>query len=278
MATNTGWQTPPDADVILRASGGKEIHAHKLVLSLASPVFMDMFSLPQPPPGAKSSQLPIVDINDPPEALEMFLQIIYPTSNPPTRDIETWTPVVHLANKYDAGIVLDVYKDHLLLMCIDSPPLHVYAILCFSGRKKEAEAIARRVSFASLAPLNSHPLLRLMTLEHYQRLVMLMVSRDKRMREILREGRANFVKSLTWPCNDTSHHLYSGAIAASLQAAFEANPCVQVVEALGIVSSAPPTFSPCKVGCKYDVSGLRGYAEGLLSKLVEMAESLPWVD
>jgi len=51
----TQWKTPPDADVILRASGGKEFHAHKLVLSLASPVFRDMFSVPQPPQSPHNS-------------------------------------------------------------------------------------------------------------------------------------------------------------------------------------------------------------------------------
>lgn len=76
----TEWKNPSDADVILRASGGKELHAHKLVLSLASPVFRDMFSVPQPSIG--SSRTPMVDVDDLPEALRMFLQIIYPIPNP----------------------------------------------------------------------------------------------------------------------------------------------------------------------------------------------------
>ena len=85
----TEWQNPPDADGILRASGGKEFHARKLILPLASPVFRDMFSVPQStetdPP-----VLPIVDVHDPPEALEIFLQIIYPIRNPSINDPQTW--------------------------------------------------------------------------------------------------------------------------------------------------------------------------------------------
>ena len=179
----TGWQAPPNADVILRASGGREFHAHKLVLSLASLVFRDMFSVPQPPP-TESSQLPIVDVNDPPEVFERFLQFIYPIPNPPINDIETLASLLRLADKYDARAVLDAHREYLPSMCIDSPPIHIYAILCVCGRSRDAEAAARCVSFASLASLSS-PLLHLMTVEHYQRLVRFMVARDTEMRKIV---------------------------------------------------------------------------------------------
>ena len=90
------WKTPPGADVILRASGGKEFHAHKIILSLASPVFRNIFSVPQPP-HTEPSKLPIVDVDDPPEALGMFLQFIYPTRNPPINDVETLASILGVA-------------------------------------------------------------------------------------------------------------------------------------------------------------------------------------
>ena len=270
------WQAPPDPDIILRASGGIELHAHKLILSIASSVFRDMFSIPQPP--TESSQLPIIDVDETPEVLTIFLQIIYPTPNPPVNDIGTWAPVLRLADKYDAGLVLGVLREYILSTCLDSPPIQVYAILCFCGREKEAEAIARRISFASLASPHSHPLFRLVDFEHYHRLVRFVVARDKRMREIVSKWQAEMQKGPPWGCNNPPHQLYSGTIASSLQAAFEENPRVQVVEALGIVSGAPLTFSPCEIECRYNVKGLRMRAERLLRELVEMAESLPWVD
>jgi len=246
------WQTPNDADVILRSSGGKEFHAHKIVLSLASPVFRDMFSVPQPPP-TESSELPIVDVHDPPEVLEIFLQIIYPTPNPLINDTETLASVVRLADKYNAGVILDAQKEYLLSTCLNFPPIHIYATLCICGREKEAEAAARRVSFASLASLSSHPLLHLMTAEHYQRLVRFMVARDKRMREILSGHRARIEMNLPVSCSSVDHRLYTGTVVASLQEAFEENPCVRAVEALGVVSSAPLTFSPCRENCVFCV-------------------------
>jgi len=269
----TDWQNPPDADVILRASGGKELHAHKLVLSLASPVFKDMFSVPQLPD--ESSQTPVIDVGDPPGTLEIFLQIIYPVPYPLIDDVETLASLLHLADKYDVKAVLDVHKHYLTPVCINPPPIHAYAIFCACGREKEAEAAARRVSFASLASLSS-PLLHLMTIDHYQRLVKFMVARDQKMREIAGKHQTDIANSRSFSCGSDVHRLYSGTIVATIQAAFEADPCVGVVEALGLVSGAASTFPLCSLKCKYGVCGLQKYAEGLLKELVEMVESLQW--
>ena len=290
----TEWENLPDADVILRASGGEEFHAHKLILSLVSPVFRDMFSVPQPSP-AESSELPIVDLSDPSEALEPFLQIIYPTRNPLINDVDTLTSVLRLADKYDAKSVLDVHKDHLPSMCSNFSPIEMYAILSACGREEEAGTAARRVSFTSLGTLDSSPLLQLITTAQYQRLMSFMTARDRRMREIVTKHheaiaggypldndpvpRSYFttIAGRSHSCNDDpAHRLYSTTITASLQATFEADPCVRVVEALGIVSGALLTFSPCGENCRYNIQGLREYAEGLLKDLVDMAETLPW--
>ena len=273
------WQDPPDADVILRASGGKEFHAHKLILSLASPVFRDMFSIPQPPDG--SSQIPIVDIGDPPEALEIFLQVIYPFCNPPIDDVEAVASLLRLADKYDAKVALDAYKDYLPSTCTSPPPIHMYAVLCVCGREKETQAAARRVSFASLAHLNSCPLLRLTTAEHYQRLIQFMIARDQRTREIVSRHRTRIAGAHYRGCDTKAHTIYATDIVAPIQAAFEADPCVRVTEALALAASITRTFTLCPSQswqCNYNMAGLQEHAEGLLKELVEMAESLPWVD
>ena len=273
------WQNLPDADIILRASGGKEFHAHKLILSLASPVFGDMFSIPQP--SNRSSQIPIVDVGDPPEALELFLQVIYPFRNPPIDDVETIASLLRLADKYNSKVALDAHKDYLPSMCISPPPIHMYAALCAYGREKEAQAAARRVSFVSLAHLNSCPLLRLMTVEHYQRLINFLIIRDRRMREIVSQRQNKIASDYGCNCNSHAYTLYADRITAWIQAAFEADPCVRAVEALGLVSSGAYVFtlcqsSPCK--CRHTMDALRWHAGDLLKELVEMAESLPWVD
>jgi len=271
------WQNPPDADIILRASGGREFHAHKLVLSLASPVFRDMFSVPQPL--ETSSQTTIIDVDDPPEALELFLQIIYPIRNPPVNGAETLASLLRLADKYDAKAALDAHKDYLPSMCVGIPPIHLYAIFSARGREEEAEAAARRVSFASLASLNSSPLLSFMTAERYQRLIKFMVARGEIMREILNQRHRYIVENCSSGCpNKIGHELYAGTIVANVQAAFEADPCTRPTEALGLIFGAPATFPACDPYCKYTTAGIRGYVEALVKSLVEMAEEIPWVD
>ena len=258
----TQWKTPPDADVILRASGGKEFHAHKLVLSLASPMFRDMFSVPQPPT-TKPSQLPTVDVDDSPEALEIFLLIIYPARKPLIDDIQTLASVLRLADKYDAKDVLDIQRDYLPSTYNSLPPIQMYAILCACGREEEAGAAARRVPFASLKTLDSSPLLQLMTIAQYQQLVSFMTARDQRMREIVNKHHEDIGKGGRYSCKDTAHSLYSSTIVATIQAAFEADPCTRVEKALGLVVSAPCTFPQCEVSCRYNVAGVRKYAEEL---------------
>jgi hypothetical protein len=59
----------PEADVILRSCDGVDFHVFKIVLSLASPVFPDMFSIPTPSPGRPESQtvhdgLPVVQLSE----------------------------------------------------------------------------------------------------------------------------------------------------------------------------------------------------------------------
>ena len=273
------WQNPPDADVILRASGGKEFHAHKLILSLASPVFRDMFSIPQPSDGL--SQIPIIDVGDPPETLEIFLQIIYPFPKPHIDDVEAVASLLRLADKYDAEVVLDAYKDYLPSICRNPPPIHMYAVLCACGRQEEAQTAARRVSFASLAHLNSCPLLRLMTAEHYQRLIKFMIARDRRTRQIVSQYRSHIAEDRSLACDTNAHKLCAANIVAPIQAAFEANPCIPVLAALGLASTKDTVDKTtlCQYsGCKYNVHALRVYGETLLTALVKMAESLPWSD
>ena len=273
----TQWKTPPGADIILRASGGQEFHAHKLVLSLASSVFRDMFSVPQPPP-TEPSQLPIVDVNDSPEALEIFLLTIYPTRKPLIDDVQTLASVLRLADKYDAKDVLNIQRDYFPSTYNTLPPIQLYAILCACGREEEAEAAARRVPFASLKALDSSPLLQLITITEYQQLVSFMIARDQKMREIVKEHHKDISDGGRFSCDDTAHSLYSGTIVTTIQAAFEADPCVQVEKALSLVLSAPSTFPPCESGCRYNAAGVRKYAEGLLKELVEMAQDLSWED
>ena len=192
----------------------------------------------------------------------MLLQIIHPIRNPPIGDAKTLASLLCLADRYDAKAVLDAHKDYLPSTFVAPPSIHMYAIFCAYGREKEAEAAARRVSFTSLACLNPSPLVRLMTVEYYQRLLGSMVARDRRMREIVSRRREGIMDSGPGLCCDDAHRIYSSIMVVAVQAGFEADPCVRVAEELGLVSSVH-ALPLCRVDCKYNTSRLQRYAEAL---------------
>ena len=115
----------PDADAILRSSDGKELRVHRIILSLASPVFQGMFGLPQPtePP----SQIPSVDVPEPSGILQPFIQYLYPRSPPKVSGLAMWAALYAVADKYDAEVVVDLLRDMLILAssrclhCVSSP-------------------------------------------------------------------------------------------------------------------------------------------------------------
>ena len=65
----------------------------------------------------------------------------------------------------------------------------------------------------------------------------------------------------SFPCDNIAHK-FDGTIATSLEVIFEENPCIQVAEALGVVSSALYMFSPCHDECIYNAQNFRSRAGG----------------
>jgi len=98
----------PDADIILRALGPpiRDFRVHKLLLSLASPVFKDMFSLPQPAlddSGESTvAKAEVVEVTDPTEALEIVLRMIYPFNSPSLNgNFNTLVECLVITDKYE---------------------------------------------------------------------------------------------------------------------------------------------------------------------------------
>jgi len=86
---STSFFTTHDGEVIVRAGQGsgptRDFRVHKFMLSLVSPVFKDMFTLPQPPNQNRNGEpdIPIVDIPDSPQVFDIILRFIYPGVEPP---------------------------------------------------------------------------------------------------------------------------------------------------------------------------------------------------
>jgi len=129
----------PDTDAILRSLDGKEFRVHRLILSLSSPVFQGMFSLPQPTD--LSSEIPSVDVPEPSDILQPFIQYLYPRSPPKISDISMWEALYAIADKYGAEVVTDPLRDMLIPRFLETSPLRVYALAsrwCFEDVAKIA--------------------------------------------------------------------------------------------------------------------------------------------
>jgi len=180
----------PTADFILRSSlPATDFHVHRLILSLASPFFDQMLSLPQPP--TKESQLtkiPIVEVSESPEILQLLLQFIYPVPNPIIDDdLNTLILVLHAAVKYDALPAIDDLRRQLVSECyLEQSPTRIYAIASRYELEEEAKLASKHTLGMNIldAPLSEE--LRYISAFSYHRLLALHHTRAKAAQELLR--------------------------------------------------------------------------------------------
>jgi len=146
-----------DGDVILRTRGAysRDFRVHKLVLSLASPVFKDMFTIPQPSPAA-SGHIDIVDVADPPRALEVILQFIYPSPPPEVNDLTLLSEILVLADKYDIKTAQSRFRPSLMGFA-KTEPLRVFAIACQLGFEDEMKIASSHVKLFDTLELTELP-------------------------------------------------------------------------------------------------------------------------
>lgn len=132
-----------DADAILRSSDGKELLVHKLILSLASPVFQGLFSLPQPKDPAPT-HTPIVDVPESSDILKPFIQCLYPLPPPEVSDVAMWMDLYITADKYNAEVVTELLKVILIPRFLETSPFRVYALASRWGLEEEAKIASER--------------------------------------------------------------------------------------------------------------------------------------
>ena len=174
-----------DADVVIRAAGALDFRVHKIVLSLASPVFKDMFTLPQPPPD-KPGTLPHVDVQDPPKAWEIILQTIYPNlPNPKVDTLDDLESLLHAALAYEMHSIIETYKKAFEdREFVEEDPLYLFVIACACGFEDQAAYVARNAELLKVTRRPDPSDLRGFTLSTYCQLVSFLVERDNKWREI----------------------------------------------------------------------------------------------
>jgi len=176
----------PGGDITLRTHGSpnREFRVHKLILSLASSVFRDMFDVPQPKPDAHAgseADIEVVDMIDPPQALELVLKLIYPLPPPSVDSLDLLVESLVITDKYNiesarARLRLELHK------FVDQAPLRVYAIASRFGFGEEAETASTLTIRTYLPALTDLPDdLKYIPATSYHKLVVL---HEKRRKEI----------------------------------------------------------------------------------------------
>ena len=167
-----------DADVIIRAAGTRDFRVHKSILSLVSPIFRDMFTLPQPPIDTFGT-LPHVDVEESAETWENILRTIYPMSNPAIDDLDDLGSLLLAARKYEMQFVIDSHiRSFEGCGFLQQDPLHLYSIACACGFEDRAKYVARHAERQVVTRRSSAGSLRGLTVESYHQLVSFLTERD----------------------------------------------------------------------------------------------------
>ncbi|KAK0243821.1 hypothetical protein EDD85DRAFT_175782 [Armillaria nabsnona] len=131
----------PTSDIILVSSDGVRFHAHKLLLSLASPFFQDLIALAQAP---IDGSLPSVPLTESSSIIDKILRFCYPTKDATFDDIAEIYEVAEAMHKYLMEDVTNRLPSELRRFA-EVQPLRTFVIACAVGWKEEAEFASKKV-------------------------------------------------------------------------------------------------------------------------------------
>ena len=169
----------PDADVILRAplqpgsDEFRDFHVYKNILSIASSVFRDILSIPQPLHlTSGDTTLDVVGVTDPANVLETFLQLIYPVDPPVIEDLRLVDDLFRLADKYAAkGVSAKLKKLLVSPSFLKDDPIGVFAVACRNNLEEEEGLAVSHTFLIDVVGEISDEHLESMTAKAYHRLL-----------------------------------------------------------------------------------------------------------
>ena len=144
----------PSADIILFTPNLTEFHVLSSILSIASPVFRDMFSLPQQQDngGAPNAAQHAIHVTEDSSSLDRLLRLCYPTSKPPLDVLDDIVLVLDAAMKYHMEWMIPILTKELKA-AIPQNPVKAWAVA--SHADVASEDIAREAASAILANVRS---------------------------------------------------------------------------------------------------------------------------
>ncbi|KAL4264505.1 BTB domain-containing protein [Pleurotus pulmonarius] len=196
--------TTSDADIILRPSGddGVEIHAHRCILSAASPFFQTMFSLPQKDAGG----IQVIPLPESPFVVDTLLQFIYPVPDPTISSLGELVDILAAATKYDCVAPIASLRRTLVSHTfLRDEPTRVYAIACRFDLHEEARIASRYTLDVNVLDCPLSDDLKHISAYSYHQLLDLHRRRGRAALELLKAG--DEIKCMQ--CNGNSFSVYS---------------------------------------------------------------------
>lgn len=132
-------------DCILQTPDGARFVVYRVILSLASPIWNDMFSLPQASESPSSAR-PVIPVEEDPGTMESLLTMLYPLPSPRISSYDQAAKLVQACDKYFIDVSrLDTVLHKVLrtTAALEADPLGVYALAWRLGMDDEAKNASR---------------------------------------------------------------------------------------------------------------------------------------
>ena len=263
-----------DADIILRSASRQEFHTHKCVLSLASPVFRNMLTFPQP--SSEPLSVPVVDVSETGKVLDVLLRCIYPVPKPIVEDFQLLKGLVAAAEKYEMDVVLDMAKSWLAIPeILRRDPLYVYVVACASSvLHEQAKVAAQWMTFNTIISARWDTVDLLTTIDHH-RLIVYLVKRRNEAKRIIEEPWQPKYPVYLCDCETEDWREFKKEISIALLDAFLSNPPLNVDRAVALAFKQLVKVHPCSSNqdCMI-VTRAEEYAREVMEKLAEMSDRL----
>jgi len=245
--------TTNDGDIVLRTGtepdSKQDFRVHKFILSLASPVFKDMFAFPQPPDQTLHAQhqLPIVDIPDPPKVLDMILRFIYPGVEPPKiTEPQTLTALLLTADKYNITSIYPALRENLKTF-LPLRSLWVYIIACRFGFLEEKKQAAKLMTSSGFLYLSDPGDIQLISSTDLFRLVQFVQEREYDGRIRIESHLDPLYLENTTSCEhcekDAQDYYYY--LEKEVERAFVTDPCVGSKDLFAVLDRIPDPPPGC---------------------------------
>ncbi|KAI0357904.1 hypothetical protein OH77DRAFT_1312846 [Trametes cingulata] len=172
------YRNPRMGNLVMRTSDGIEFHVYRAIVSAASPLFLDMFTLPQPPSPPAPAGKPSVEVAEDSSIWSTLIALCY-APRPPVpnefADLDAARALLDAGAKYELAVTVDFAHMGLLLRkVVEEQPFSVYALGCTYKHPDVARAAARQtlrfpVYFEHTQELDLMSLLAYHCLSEYRR-------------------------------------------------------------------------------------------------------------